>query len=550
MAGSCATSGAADRLTTLWLRGSRRRVLSLALVPFLIVTLTMSVLVPALEMRSVTRLLGEIHAMVGPVDGISHRLEQVAAHERQSVYVNAVLVIVALGAIATVVSISTRERRLAAALERRVEEEAAMGRMGRRLSEAVTLEDAAHGILEGTVAVLRSVGAYMEVAAPGAGHQQFSVVTGGEQSFQVRVEELAPSDLATITLDHNGIPYELPDVQRHLGPGVANSGIHCSGLVLPLLVSGKTIGTLVLLRDVRACHFSETERSQLRLIGDLAIAVIRRIHVERQAFLEIEERREELERLMKSRQRLMRGFSHDVKNPLGAADGYADLLSAGIYGELADEQVETVQRIRRSIRRALDLIDDLHELARVETGAVALRKEPVDLADLVARSGDEYRGAAHAAGLPLTVDADDDLPMVQSDGARILQIVSNLISNAIKYTRSGSVKIRVRREPSRCVAAGTSSVAIDVTDTGLGIPVDKQQQIFEEFSRLTTSDRPGAGLGLAISKRLAEALGGQILVTSEVGRGSTFTLRLPTTSLPSGSTQLTPETQVRALLEG
>jgi signal transduction histidine kinase len=244
-----------------------------------------------------------------------------------------------------------------------------------------------------------------------------------------------------------------------------------------------------------------------------------------------------LEQLMRSRQRLMRGFSHDVKNPLGAADGYADLLNAGIYGELTVKQRESIQRIRRSIRRALDLIDDLHELARAETGNIALRRQLVDLGDLVRTSGDEYRGAANASGLSLTVDVADDLTAVETDGGRVRQIVGNLVSNAIKYTKAGSVVLRLREYPAETVGGARGWVHFDVIDTGIGIPADKRDIIFEEFSRLGASDRAGAGLGLAISKRLAEALGGQITVESEVGRGSTFTLRLPI-HVPEGSALL------------
>jgi signal transduction histidine kinase len=176
-----------------------------------------------------------------------------------------------------------------------------------------------------------------------------------------------------------------------------------------------------------------------------------------------------------------------------------------------------------------------------------MRKESVDVADLVAKSADEYRGAAHAVGLPLTVDVAGDIPVVETDGARVAQIVSNLISNAIKYTKSGSLKLRVRKYPSRTVRNVASWIDIEVADTGIGIPADKQQQIFDEFSRLNTSDRPGAGLGLAISKRLAEALGGQILVTSEVGRGSTFTFRIPVTPAAHRGTHVVPASTIASL---
>jgi signal transduction histidine kinase len=287
-------------------------------------------------------------------------------------------------------------------------------------------------------------------------------------------------------------------------------------------------------------QFSPEDTRRARTIAHLATLAYEKVRL----LDEARDGRDELERVMKSRQRLMRGFSHDVKNPLGAADGYADLLSAGIYGELSDDQRESLQRMRRSIRRALDLIDDLHELARAETGTVEIRKELVDLAHLVTSSGDEYRGAADAAGLPLTVSAAEDLPLVETDGVRVQQIVGNLISNAIKYTKTGAINLRVRKYPSRVIRSVPAWIDIEVTDTGIGIPLDKQDQIFEEFSRLSTSDRPGAGLGLAISKRLAEALGGQILVTSEVDRGSTFTLRLPLEFQPriGGTSVVSPST--------
>jgi signal transduction histidine kinase len=237
--------------------------------------------------------------------------------------------------------------------------------------------------------------------------------------------------------------------------------------------------------------------------------------------------RHELERVMRSRQRLMRGFSHDVKNPLGAADGYAELLVDGIYGDVSSAQRATIERIRRSIHGALSLIEDLHELARTETGNIALRWQPVNLGELARALGEEYRGAANASGLSLEIDVTPDAPTIDTDPMRLRQIVGNLLSNAIKYTTSGSVNLGVRVSLSSTEGGGEGWAEFNVVDTGPGIPADKRDVIFEEFSRLGTSDKPGAGLGLAISKRLAEALGGRISVESEYGHGSRFTLRIP-----------------------
>jgi signal transduction histidine kinase len=307
-----------------------------------------------------------------------------------------------------------------------------------------------------------------------------------------------------------------------------------STIVLPLGQPGAPLGALFIVGAAQGRFPADAAWAHtFSHLAALAYEKVRLID-------EAREGRLELERLMRSRQRLMRGFSHDVKNPLGAADGYAELLSAGIYGELTAEQTESIQRIRRSIHRALDLIHDLNELARAETGNIALRRQVVDLGDLVRTSGDEYRGAANASGLSLTVDVAEDLPTVETDGARVRQIVGNLLSNAIKYTKAGSVVLRVREYPAETVGGARGWVHFDVIDTGLGIPADKQEIIFEEFSRLGTNDRAGAGLGLAISKRLAEALGGQISVESEVGQGSTFTLLIPLNAPESSGPSVDP----------
>jgi signal transduction histidine kinase len=296
-------------------------------------------------------------------------------------------------------------------------------------------------------------------------------------------------------------------------------------IVLPIRDSSGPIAALFIVGAAPETFRSE-DAGRAHVIAHLAALAYEKV----QLLDEARAGRDELERLMKSRARLMRGFSHDVKNPLGAADGYADLLGAGVYGPLAVEQTESVKRIRRSIRSALDLIDDLNELSRAETGSITMRHELVDVGDLVRTSGEEYRGAAHAAGLPLTVDVAEDIPMVETDGVRVRQIVGNLLSNAIKYTRTGAVTVHVRKYAPAIIRRARTWIDIEVTDTGPGIPADKHEQIFEEFSRLDTSDRPGAGLGLAISKRLAEALGGQIILNSEPGCGSTFTFRIPVTT--------------------
>ena len=537
----------------LQLLGDGRRMLSLILVPFLVVTLLLSVIVPAFEMERVTRLLSEIGQIVGPVEGVSLRLRQVKAHEQESLYVNATLVIIALAAIASVVVTSARERQLAAALERRVEEEAATVRSETALREAAealagafSMEDVSQQIAQSALEATHARGAFVETVSSSRDGTAMLVVRG---AVGIDVPLMGSTRPYAGSLSERAVEQQVPAMltgmeQRHSSSDSVPADAESShAMILPIKDANGPVGALVLSGIPRA-EVRPQDTAWAGTISHLAALAYEKVRI----LEETREGSEELERLMKSRQRLMRGFSHDVKNPLGAADGYADLLSAGIYGNLEDEQRESVLRIRRSIRRALNLVDDLLELAHAESGTLAMRKESVNIADLVERTGDEYRGAAHAAGLPLTVDVADDIPLIETDGARVAQIVSNLISNAIKYTRSGSIKLRARKYPTRLVRNVSSWIDIEVTDTGIGIPADKHEQIFEEFSRLNTSDRPGAGLGLAISKRIAESLGGQILVTSEVGRGSTFTFRLPMTQpplvndvVPSSAVALLPE---------
>jgi PAS domain S-box-containing protein len=247
---------------------------------------------------------------------------------------------------------------------------------------------------------------------------------------------------------------------------------------------------------------------------------------EREARAEADRRREELERVTESRTRLMRGFTHDVKNPLGAADGYAQLLQDGILGEMSAKQVESVERIRRSIQTSLHLIHELLELARAEAGQIELELVPTDVAELAREAAEDFRAQATASGLGLEVRAAE-VPSTETDPARVRQILSNLLSNAVKYTPEGRITLEVDLRTGARGARDGDWIAIHVTDTGPGIPVEKRETIFQEFTRLDPEAQQGAGVGLAISRRIARLLGGDITVESEAGRGSTFTLWLP-----------------------
>jgi signal transduction histidine kinase len=235
-----------------------------------------------------------------------------------------------------------------------------------------------------------------------------------------------------------------------------------------------------------------------------------------------------LERAMDSKARLMRGVSHDLKNPLNAIEGHAALLDDGVLGDLTEQQRGSVRRIRSGVRSILVLLRDLLDLSRAE-GDLRIEAQTIDLRDVVRDVVDEHRGAAQVAGHTIGLSFSGDLGAVRTDAARVRQILGNLLSNAIKYTPSGGhIEVRGERREASWAGGSTPSIAIDVADSGPGIPSDKLELVFEEFARLDPGGKPGSGLGLAIARRIARLLDGDITVTSEVGRGSCFTLWLGT----------------------
>ena len=302
-----------------------------------------------------------------------------------------------------------------------------------------------------------------------------------------------------------------------------------SFLVVPLIVRGQVSGAVTY---VRASDHPYTQ-SDLGLADDLsylsALAIEHaRLHRESATRAVVAERQQkDLERIMEIQARLVRGFSHDVKNPLGAAQGYAQLLEDGVIDSLTPGQSKSVVRIGASIRSALALIDDLVEYARTKMGKVEVLPGPTNVGDLAKEIAEEYRAQIEAAGLDLEIDISLDLPVIQSDGIRVRQILGNLLSNAIKYTKQGRVTVRVELCRQDQVPWSGDWMAIHVADTGYGIREEDQHLVFQEFARLEPTTTTGTGLGLAISQWIADALGARVTLSSDVGKGSTFTLWLP-----------------------
>jgi len=218
-------------------------------------------------------------------------------------------------------------------------------------------------------------------------------------------------------------------------------------------------------------------------------------------------------------------MSHELRTPLNAIGGYVQLLEMGIHGPVNEPQLVALERIERSQQHLLRLVNDVLNLARIESGRVDYLLEDIPVRDLLAEVTPMVEPQLAARELVFEVDATGPL-RVRADREKVQQILINLLSNAIKFTPPGG---RVSMAPSTR-ADEPGFVFLRVTDTGIGIPADKQASVFEPFVQVDMSPtRPseGTGLGLAISRDLARGMGGDLRVRSEPGRGSTFTLALP-----------------------
>ena len=245
-----------------------------------------------------------------------------------------------------------------------------------------------------------------------------------------------------------------------------------------------------------------------------------------EAVVEAEDRRQALQVAVESRAKLMRGVSHDLKNPLNAIDGHAQLLEDGVKGPVTDEQRESLRRIRKAVTTQLTLIKDILDLSHAE-GDLEIHKTSVNLAQVATEAVQEQSAAAQAAGHTMTLDCSVQ-PSVETDADRVRQVLGNLLSNAVKYTPPGGrIDVRVEVGHGEGRLQGFPSAEIEVADTGPGIPPDKLEEIFAEFTRLDPGAAEGSGLGLAIARRVARLLGGDITVASETGKGTVFKLWLP-----------------------
>jgi signal transduction histidine kinase len=375
----------------------------------------------------------------------------------------------------------------------------------------------------------------------GAAAGALAVLTDDRKELvALRTTGFSPTQVATYTRYHvddstatgmvarTGVPLYLKDwasyrVQFPTPAWTVAAKLEAAAIV-PLLLEGRTIGALALtFREVR--EFSPAERELFTAVGTQCALALERGRL----YEEAELARAEAERANHAKSDFLAMMSHELRTPLNAIGGYLQLMQMELHGPLTPDQARALGRIEAAQQHLVRLISNVLNYAKVESGSLTYEVKPVLLADVLtevnALTAPQFRERGVAASLSLTASDDTEATWVLADRDKLVQILTNLISNAAKFTPSGgSVSVM-----TTTLADQRNDVLIQVRDTGPGIPIDMLKSIFDPFVQVSTRSRPhpeGTGLGLAIARDLARAMEGDVTVESTIGAGSTFTVRL------------------------
>jgi len=296
-------------------------------------------------------------------------------------------------------------------------------------------------------------------------------------------------------------------------------------LAVPMLKGDDLVGTITIYR-LELKPFTDKQIALVETFADQAAIAIENVRL----FDEIQDKSRQLAEASERKSQFLASMSHELRTPLNAIIGLTEMMVTNAARFGTENALEPLRRVNAAGTHLLSLINEVLDLSKIEAGKLELNPEPVDLARLI----DEIVGTAGQLAEKnqnrLIVEAQENVGALSADSMRLKQILLNLLSNACKFTKEGEVALRVRK-----VADVRDWVELAVADTGIGLTAEQQAKLFQEFTQadsLTARRYGGTGLGLALSRKLARMMGGDVTVTSEPGKGSVFTVRLPGGATP------------------
>jgi signal transduction histidine kinase len=309
----------------------------------------------------------------------------------------------------------------------------------------------------------------------------------------------------------------LPDVPAFVRRASELTGTR-SVAFAPLIWQEQGVGAILVSRTVLQ-PFSDDEIGLLTTFADQAVIAIQNARL----INEIQAKRQQLEIANQHKSEFLANMSHELRTPLNAIIGFSEVLIERMFGELNEKQADYLADIHSSGKHLLSLINDILDLSKIEAGHMELDLEDFDAPAALGNAMSLVRERAQRHGITLVIAVDPTVGEIQADQRKFKQILLNLLSNAVKFTPDGGqVTVRAQRQ--------ADGLAVSVIDTGIGIAVDDQAVVFDEFrqvGRHYTNKQEGTGLGLALTKRFVELHGGTLTLQSVLGQGSTFTFTLP-----------------------
>jgi signal transduction histidine kinase/CheY-like chemotaxis protein len=415
-------------------------------------------------------------------------------------------------------AVALENRRLFQDVQARVNELTILTRIGRRLASTLNLDEVLASVIEESFNATRATNGGIFLYNEQENALEVRTLRGFSPETEARYAGYivhAGQGLVGRVLD-TGESVLINDVTQEPDYQEVESRTR-SELILPIKQGGLLLGALNL-ESPLVNAFSESDLRLLEAMADqsaVAITNARAYEAERQAV----ERIREADRL---KTQFLANMSHELRTPLNSIIGFSRVMLRGIDGPLTDMQSTDLTSIYNSGQHLLGLINNMLDLSKIEAGKMELSIESVNLTDIAKTVMSTAIALVKDKTVKLEQDVPQDLPTVLADQTRVRQIILNLVSNAAKFTEHGTVRLRMVAMPKE--------VMISVTDTGIGIPADKLEHIFEEFTQVdasTTRKYGGTGLGLAISRKFVEMHKGRIWVESQVGVGSTFNFTLP-----------------------